>query len=216
MQKDLYSCLHCLWKHIYPEHVYTEGISKITLEDVAYAEAWGGVIKLIGRTKRDENGKVTIMVSPAMVSHESQLASVSDVFNGILVRGDATGDVVFYGKGAGKLPTASAVVADVIDCVKNWGVYKSPFWVDEADDGVLDYLQTEIAFYLRIKCDDKAKALQKVQELFGEVEELKVASLEGEIGVVTGIIKEAKAEEGIKALKASGFDVLGRIRVLDY
>lgn len=203
-------------KHIYPEHVYTEGISKITLEDVAYAEAWGGVIKLIGRTKRDENGKVTIMVSPAMVSHESQLASVSDVFNGILVRGDATGDVVFYGKGAGKLPTASAVVADVIDCVKNWGVYKSPFWVDEADDGVLDYLQTEIAFYLRIKCEDKAKALQKVQELFGEVEELKVASLEGEIGVVTGIIKEAKAEEGIKALKASGFDVLGRIRVLDY
>lgn len=203
-------------KHIYPEHVYTEGISKITLEDVAYAEAWGGVIKLIGRTKRDENGKVTIMVSPAMVSHESQLASVSDVFNGILVRGDATGDVVFYGKGAGKLPTASAVVADVIDCVKNWGVYKSPFWVDEADDGVLDYLQTEIAFYLRIKCDDKAKALQKVQELFGEVEELKVASLDGEIGVVTGIIKEAKAEEGIKALKAAGFDVLGRIRVLDY
>ena len=203
-------------KHIYPEHVYTEGISKITLEDVAYAEAWGGVIKLIGRTKRDENGKVTIMVSPAMVSHESQLASVSDVFNGILVRGDATGDVVFYGKGAGKLPTASAVVADVIDCVKNWGVYKSPFWVEEEDDGVLDYLQTEIAFYLRIKCDDKAKALQKVQELFGEVEELKVASLDGEIGVVTGIIKEAKAEEGIKALKASGFDVLGRIRVLDY
>ena len=67
-----------------------------------------------------------------------------------------------------------------------------------------------------IKCDDKAKALQKAQELFGEVEELKVASLEGEIGVVTGIIKEAKAEEGIKALKASGFDVLGRIRVLDY
>ncbi len=203
-------------KHIYPEHVYTEGISKITLEDVAYAEAWGGVIKLIGRTKRDENGKVTIMVSPAMVSHESQLASVSDVFNGILVRGDATGDVVFYGKGAGKLPTASAVVADVIDCVKNWGVYKSPFWVEEEDDGVLDYLQTEIAFYLRIKCEDKAKALQKAQELFGEVEELKVASLEGEIGVVTGIIKEAKAEEGIKALKASGFDVLGRIRVLDY
>ena len=203
-------------KHIYPEHVYTEGISKITLEDVAYAEAWGGVIKLIGRTKRDENGKVTIMVSPAMVSHESQLASVSDVFNGILVRGDATGDVVFYGKGAGKLPTASAVVADVIDCVKNWGVYKSPFWVEEEDDGVLDYLQTEIAFYLRIKCDNKEKALQKAKELFGEVEELKVASLDGEIGVVTGIIKEAKAEEGIKALKAAGFDVLGRIRVLDY
>ena len=202
-------------KHIYPEHVYTEGISKITLEDVAYAEAWGGVIKLIGRTKRDENGKVTIMVSPAMVSHESQLASVSDVFNGILVRGDATGDVVFYGKGAGKLPTASAVVADVIDCVKNWGVYKSPFWVEEEDDGVLDYLQTEIAFYLRIKCDNKEKALQKAKELFGEVEELKVASLDGEIGVVTGIIKEAKAE-GIKALKAAGFDVLGRIRVLDY
>ncbi|MBC8569456.1 homoserine dehydrogenase [Zongyangia hominis] len=203
-------------KHIYPEHVYTEGISKITLEDVSYAEAWGGVIKLIGRAKRDENGKVTIMVSPAFVSGESQLASVSDVFNGILVRGDATGDVVFYGKGAGKLPTASAVVADVIDCVKNWGIFKAPFWVAEEDDAVLDYKDTEIAFYLRVRCDEADKALNKAKELFGEVTPLRVPSLTGEVGFVTGIIGEEQAQKAAKAMESAGYPVLGKVRVLDY
>ena len=102
-------------KHVYPEQVHTEGITDITLADVEYAENWGGVIKLIGQVKKQTSGKLQIIVCPMFVPAESQLSSVDDVFNGILVRGDATGDVVFYGKGAGKLPTASAVVADVID-----------------------------------------------------------------------------------------------------
>ena len=105
--------------HVYPSGVHTEGITSITKEDVGYADAWGGVIKLIGEVKKLENGRVHIQVAPMFISRESQLANVDDVFNGILVRGDATGDVVFYGKGAGKLPTASAVVADVIDCVRH-------------------------------------------------------------------------------------------------
>ena len=91
------------------EDIYTEGITKITLDDVAYIGAFGGVIKLLGRAKRMDDGKIYAIVSPAIVMDGSQLASVNDVFNAILVRGDATGDVVFYGKGAGKLPTASAV-----------------------------------------------------------------------------------------------------------
>ena len=115
--------------HVYPDSVHTEGITSITKEDVGYADAWGGVIKLIGEVKKLENGRVHIQVAPMFISRESQLANVDDVFNGILVRGDATGDVVFYGKGAGKLPTASAVVADVVDALKNGvKVHDSLFW----------------------------------------------------------------------------------------
>jgi homoserine dehydrogenase len=88
----------CFGKHVYPDSVYTEGITKITLDDVAYIGAFGGVIKLLGRAKRMDDGKIFAIVSPAIVMNGSQLASVNDVFNAILVRGDATGDVVFYGK----------------------------------------------------------------------------------------------------------------------
>ena len=93
-------------KHVYPKEVYTEGISKITLEDVAYAQSAGYVVKLIGQAKRIADGKNKVMVSPAFVPVENQLSGVDDVFNGVLVKGDETGDVMFYGKGAGKLPTA--------------------------------------------------------------------------------------------------------------
>ena len=90
--------------HVYPEGVHTEGITAITREDVGYAAAWGGVIKLIGEAKMLENGKLHILVSPMFISRESQLANVDDVFNGILVRGDATGDVVFTGRGRASSP----------------------------------------------------------------------------------------------------------------
>ena len=133
--------------HVYPREVHTEGITKITLEDVAYAEAWGGVIKLIGQVKMLESGKIHIGVCPMFVSRDSQLAGVDDVFNGILVRGDATGDVVFYGKGAGKLPTASAVVADVIDCVKHFAKRKYLYWEDAKPDYVepFDVMPTAVS-----------------------------------------------------------------------
>lgn len=97
----------CFGKHVYPESVHTEGITKVTLSDVAYVNNLGGVIKLIGRAKRLGNGKISAVVSPCVVMTSSQLANVSDVFNAILVRGDAIGDVVFYGRGAGSfLPQA--------------------------------------------------------------------------------------------------------------
>ena len=86
----------CFGKHVYPDQVHTEGITEITLEDVEYAKDWGGVIKLLGRARKSEDGKhIYAIVSPAFVDHHSQLASVDDVFNAILVRGDAIGDVVF-------------------------------------------------------------------------------------------------------------------------
>ena len=105
-------------KHVYPDSVHTEGITEITLDDVKYADANNCVIKLIGKVKRLDDGKIDIIVAPMLVPNKSQLANIDYEFNGIMVRGDCTGDVVFYGKGAGKLPTASAVVADVVDCCK--------------------------------------------------------------------------------------------------
>ena len=106
-------------KHVYPNAVHTEGITKITLEDVKYAGNFGCVIKLIGKVKCLDGGKIDIIVAPMFVPKHSQLANIDNEFNGIMVRGDCTDDVVFYGKGAGKLPTASAVVADIVDCCKH-------------------------------------------------------------------------------------------------
>lgn len=100
--------------HVLPEQVQTIGISKVSLEDVAYAGACGYKIKLLGRAVRREDGTICAYVEPHLVSLQDPLAGVEDVFNAIKVKGNATGDVMFYGKGAGKLPTASAVVADVI------------------------------------------------------------------------------------------------------
>ena len=154
--------------HVYPEFVHTEGIREVALEDVAYAEDWGGVIKLIGRAKRaSENGDIYAMVSPALISRESQLASVDDVFNGILVRADATGDVVCYGRGAGKLPTASAVIADVVNAAKATATTKGLQWVDDGTNHVLDYQEDTVGMYLRLKGSDNIPAL--AEKLFGSI-----------------------------------------------
>jgi len=108
--------------------VPTEGITKITTQDVAFAEKYDAVIKLVGVAKIDEEGKIYIRVSPMVIPTTNQLADVNDVFNAILVKGDSIGDVMFYGRGAGKLPTASAVVADVIDAAKHIHINKLITW----------------------------------------------------------------------------------------
>ena len=121
-------------RQIYPEAVHCEGIGKLTPEDTEYAEDWGGVIKLIAKASRSQDGQtVSMLVAPMFVPQDSQLAGIDDVFNGILVDGDATGEVLFYGKGAGKLPTASAVITDVIDCAKPLGG-DTLFWKDSTPE----------------------------------------------------------------------------------
>ena len=97
----------------------TRGIRDVTILDVQAAARLDGVVRLIVHSRQDENGQVWAGVEPMLVPQTSQLAGVEDVFNAVLVKGDMLGDVIFYGKGAGKLPTASAVVADVIDALKN-------------------------------------------------------------------------------------------------
>ncbi len=204
----------CFGKHVYPDAVYTEGITKITLTDVEYVRSWNGVIKLIGRAKRIDD-KISAIVSPALVKNGSQLASVNDVFNAILVRGDATGDVVFYGKGAGKLPTASAVVADVMDCARNIDKRKAFGWSAGTENYVVDYNELETALYVRAAVTDKAAAVDTLKSVFGEIELLtkKVAD-DNEIAFVTplGVEKELNSKlEGV-----DGLNVLSKIRVVDY
>ena len=154
-------------KHVYPEEVYTEGITKITSADTAYADFAGCVIKLIGRAKRTQNGKCIAAVYPAFVSNKNPLSHVDDVFNGITVRGDAIGDVMFYGRGAGKLPTASAVVADIIDCVKHLSARKYLSWDDAGISYIEDHTHDTLRLYVRLFADsDRTEVRAEAEKLF--------------------------------------------------
>lgn len=188
-------------KHVYPEQVHTEGISGVQLADVEYASAWGGVIKLIGQVRMMESGKIQIIVCPMFLPRESQLANVDDVFNGILVRGDSTGDVVFYGKGAGKLPTASAVVADVIDCVKHFKARKYLFWDEGSKDYVEDYACNAVSMYVRASSEDESEAFAQLKSAFGTVDRLTRKNAEsGEIAFVTPKMPEKDIMEKLRGL----------------
>lgn len=199
-------------KHVYPEQVQTEGITAITAQDVQYAGDWGGVIKLIARTKRLEHG-CEAMVSPAFIRRDSQLAGVDDVFNGILVRGDATGDVVFYGKGAGKLPTASAVVGDVIDCVKAKGTIESLHWSDSTENQVADAAEYETAMYLRLR----GVGVEAAAHSFGDIFLLRRPNQDAdELAFITPVLKEGEIARKLQVLKENGAELLGKIKVLEY
>ena len=193
----------CFGKHVYPDSVHTEGITKIALEDVAYVRNYGGVIKLLGRAKRLDNGKISAMVSPAVVMDGSQLASVRDVFNAIFIRGNTLGDSMYYGRGAGKLPTASAVVSDVIDCAKHGRTHIVCLW-DEEKLPLCSIDGAYRRFFVRAQKGCEAKA----RELFGEIE-LVDAGLENEFGFVTAALTEKEFAE--KSGQLSGF--ISRIRV---
>ena len=138
-------------RHIYPEQVPTQGITGVTLADVDYAESAGKKIKLLGRAIRREDGRVCAYVAPHLVDQSDPLAGVEDVFNAISVRGDAIGDVMFYGRGAGKLPTASAVVADVIDVARNMGSRKALSWEPGGEDTACGTDDLASRWYVRAK-----------------------------------------------------------------
>lgn len=153
-------------RHVYPQYVKTEGISGITLEDVAYAESDDCVIKLLGRAKRVDDVSAYVFVGPHLVSKESPLACVNGVFNSIMVSGNEIGDVMFYGRGAGKYPTASAVVADVIDAVKHIHARKFLSWDDAGAEVVSDISSFVSRSYIRVSGESVRSA---VCDAFGEV-----------------------------------------------
>ena len=201
-------------KHVYPEQVHTEGITKITLADVEYAASWGGVVKLVGQVKMMPSGKIQIIVCPMLIPRDSQLANVDDVFNGILVRGDATGDVVFYGKGAGKLPTASAGVADVIDCVKHFKARKYLYWEDGSKEYVEDYRLNEVSMFVRAEADDEESAFKNIQKVFGKVDRITRKNAKNrEIAFVTIKMQEKEIVEKISEIEKMGVEVKNTIRI---
>lgn len=136
-------------RHVYPAQVPAEGITGVTLADVAYAESCGRKIKLLGRAIRGADGKVRAFVAPHLVDGENPLAGVEDVFNAITVKGNAIGDVMFYGRGAGKLPTASAVVADVMDATHSMGRPKYLDWGPGGEDVAVPPDDIASAWYVR-------------------------------------------------------------------
>ncbi|MGN1112809.1 MAG: homoserine dehydrogenase [Acutalibacteraceae bacterium] len=203
-------------KHVYPDNIHTEGISRITLADVAYASAWGGVIKLIGSVKKLDDGRIDIFVAPMILESSSQLAGVDDVFNGIMVRGDSTGDVVFYGKGAGKMPTASAVVADVIDCIKHIKARKYLFWADSENEYVLPYDESVCSMYLRVSYAQGVDIQSVAKEAFGDVSFINRQGGENEAAFITPQMTVKRFNELAQKLTQSGeVKIESRIRMGD-
>ena len=195
-------------KHVYPNQVSTEGISNISLEDVSYISSANGVIKLLGQIKYIDEDNIAAFVSPAVVYNGSQLASVRDVFNAILVRGDAVGDVCFYGRGAGKLPTASAVVADMVDCAKHVNRRKIFGWGAGEEDYVVDYKSTiEMPFYVRAKMSQS-----QVVTIFHNV---KFLSRKGQPSDEVAFITDCMTENALKE-KLADNNVLNIIKVTNY
>jgi homoserine dehydrogenase len=136
-------------RQIDPEQVPTRGITEVDAKDVAILAPVRAVIKLIGRAVRTGKDSAAICVEPFVVMPTNQLNTVRDVFNGIVVRGNATGDTMFYGRGAGKMPTASAVVADVIDAAKHFRARKYVDWGDGGEDAVTPHELLESRWYVR-------------------------------------------------------------------
>ena len=199
-------------RHIYPDSVKTEGIREISIEDVKYADSWGGKIKLIGWAKR-EGDKVLTMVCPAFVKNSSQLASVSDVYNAVLVRGSETGDTVFYGKGAGKNATASAVVADILDVIAGGEISKTLTWEDSEQDFIENPDNATLGKYIRVKTDKP----EEIENIFGEVQMLKRrCQPKDEFAFVVGEATDSETTAKIDKLTQNGAKILSQISILNY
>ena len=194
-------------KSIDCEKIPTEGISKITLTDAMYASKLKCSIKLIGSCNKGENG-VYARVCPMLVPEENPLSCINDVFNGIVVTGDELGDVMFYGRGAGKLPTASAVVADIIDIAK----HKNKNVIIRWEQGPKDYLlapeNQKYSYYIRVKSADNSK-----------FSDLKTVTLEkpefaDEFALITPAFDESELNAFLNSERFSGGSVLGKIRLI--
>ena len=192
-------------KNVDSEKIYTEGITKITTADFEYAKAAGMAIKLLALGRMLEDGRVLAMVSPFFVSNTHPLAMVNDVFNAVFISGNMLGDSMYYGRGAGKLPTASAVVSDVIECARNQGRTISCRW--EAGSAELaDIAETEYSYFVRVKASARAEA----EAVFpGKVFE--APGREDDLGIFTDVMKEKTFREKYATL---GDKALGRIRLL--
>ena len=191
--------------HIYPSQVETEGITEIKQADMSYAKSIDRKIKLLGRALRLGDGRICAYVAPHLVAGDNLLANVEDVFNGIVVKGNVIGDVMFYGRGAGKMPTASAVVADVIDAAKHFQARKYIEWDYGGDNVTNDTGKIPFRWYIRsYENPDKAR------RIFGEIEMINAAHSEEEAAFLTPVLSGGEIKEKLRDFKAGSV-----IRLLD-
>lgn len=190
------------------ENIYTEGITKITPEDMEYAREMGRSIKLLGTSKKLGDDSFYALVAPFLVGQENPLYGVKGVFNSIFVHGNMLGDAMFYGSGAGKLPTASAVAADVVEAAKHLHDTIPNNWSNE-EMILMEPDSVEGRFFVRVK----DTSLDEVDKAFGKVEAvIEPDSLPEEFGFITRLMTQGEYKERVKAL---GENVLGMIRVKD-
>lgn len=182
------------------EEIHCEGITKISATDIKYAKAMGRSIKLLASSKR-VGDNYTALVAPFMLDASHPLCGVNDVFNGVFVHGNVLGDAMFYGSGAGKLPTASAVVADVVDMVKHQHTNIFIDWKPEKVE-LLDYKESENRFFVRT---DSAKT--EVEAVFGKVAYVEGVA-DGEYAFTTDLMKEGDFQDKVQKI-----NVLNRIRL---
>lgn len=190
-------------KHLDFRDIYTEGITKITDKDIAYAKKLGAKIKIFG-SSRKAGDQVAAMVAPKLITPSHPLYSVDGVFNGILVRGNMVGDVMFYGQGAGKLATASAVVSDVIDEARHQGVHVKTLWKREKLP-LLPIDQADFKFFVRVQ-GAGSEVRAAVERAFGTV-----AFVDAGYSDETGFVTEKMSEEAF-GKAANEFSVISRIR----
>lgn len=188
------------------EDIYTEGIMKITKQDMMYAKKLEMTIKLLASSKR-HGDHLHAIVAPAMISKEHPLYNINDVFNAVFVHGNMLGDAMFYGSGAGKLPTASAVVADVVDEAKHLKRNIMTMWKNEKLT-LLPIEDTCKKFFVRLSGDAAAR-LADIEKVFGTVQVVAVDELEGEFGIVTDVMSEGEYKE--KSAQIDG--ILHMIRI---
>ncbi len=184
------------------EEIYTEGITKITATDIKYAKAMGRIIKLLATSKKVGNSYYA-MVAPFMLSQQHPLYSVNDVFNAIFVHGNVLGDAMFYGSGAGKLPTASAVVADIVDIAKHLHRNIMISWSSKKLE-LVDCKKASSRFFVRATDSE-----EEIKAIFGNVEFVKVPEITDEVGFVTDVLTEEEFKEKSTKLK----NMRQRIRV---
>lgn len=193
-------------KFVNYEDVYMEGITKITQEDMEYARTLGMNIKLLA-TSRKAGDSYYAMVAPFMVKKTSPLYGIDGVFNAVFVHGNMLGDAMFYGSGAGKLPTASAVVADVVDEAKHLHRNIMTNWTNQPLP-LTPLDEVEGRFFVRVK----DVAVDELEEAFGQVQTVETDALPEEMGVMTSVIRQGAYKAGAEKL---GDRVISMIRVKD-
>lgn len=202
-------------KFVDSDQIPCEGITKITLEDAKYAGKFGSVIKLLGITSCADNG-VYAMVCPAIIDSSHPLAGIDDVFNGIMVRGDGLGDVMFYGRGAGALPTASAVLSDIIDTVKHKDKHIRLGWSEGESNYLLDSKTLSARFYARLsKRGSNADAEKLFAKKGYDVITLDDDKYKDEFAVITPEMTDYEFEKLVTDDgDFSNYEVLGKIRLV--